>query len=38
MARAGIGSLKASDGAIDAADVLNRSSYEGLLLVCLVDR
>ena len=37
MARDGIGSLEASDGAIDGADVSNRSSYNGLFLVCLVD-
>ena len=38
VARAGIGSLEASDGAIDGMDVSNRLSYKGLFLVCLVDR
>ena len=33
VARAGIGSLEASDGALD---VSNKSSYMGLFLVCLV--
>ena len=37
VARAGIRSLEASDGAIDGTDVSNRSSYKGLFLVCLVD-
>ena len=37
VTRANIGALEASDGAIDGADVLNRSSYKGLFLVCLVD-
>ena len=37
VARAGIGSLEGSNGAIDGADVLNRLSYKGLFLVYLVD-
>ena len=38
VARAGIESLEASDGAIECTDVSKRSSYKALFLVCLVAR
>ena len=38
MAIASIGSLEASDGALECVDVSKRSSYKALFLVCLVAR
>ena len=38
MARVGIESIEASDGAIECTDVSKRSSYKELFLVCLMGR
>ena len=38
VARAGIESIEASEGAIEYTDVSKRSSYKALFLVCLVGR
>ena len=37
VARAGIGELEVSDGALESTNVSKRSSYKGLFLVCLMD-
>ena len=36
VARAGIGALEVSHGALECTDVSKRSSYKALFLVCLV--
>ena len=37
VARAAMGALEVSNGALECRDVSKRSSYKGLFLVCLMD-